>query len=49
MYTADRTPVSGSVVEGLSHVAIRTRDIMESIRYYTEVLGLKEAFRNEPG
>ncbi len=45
MYTADRTPVSGSVVEGLSHVAIRTRDIMESIRYYTEVLGLKEAFR----
>ena len=30
---------------GLSHVAIRTRDIHASIRYYTEVLGLKEAFR----
>ena len=30
---------------GLSHVAIRTRDILESIRFYTEVLGLREAFR----
>ena len=33
------------VVSGLSHAAIRTRDIQESIRYYTEVLGLREAFR----
>ena len=32
-------------VEGLSHIAIRTRDILESVRYYTEVLGLQEAFR----
>ena len=32
-------------VSGLSHVAIRTRDIHESIRFYTEVLGLREAFR----
>ena len=32
-------------VAGLSHAAIRTRDISVSIRYYTEVLGLREAFR----
>ena len=32
-------------VEGLSHIAIRTRDILESVRYYTETLGLPEAFR----
>ncbi len=30
---------------GLSHVAIRTRDIEESVRYYTQVLGFREAFR----
>ena len=30
---------------GLSHAAIRTRSITDSIRYYTEVLGLREAFR----
>ena len=34
-----------SAAEGLSHVAIRTRDILESIRFYTEILGLREAFR----
>ena len=32
-------------VSGLSHAAVRTRDILESVRYYTEVLGLREAFR----
>jgi len=32
-------------VAELSHAAIRTRRIMDSVRYYTEVLGLKEAFR----
>ena len=32
-------------VTGLSHVAIRTRNILDSVRYYTEVLGLREAFR----
>ena len=32
-------------VAGLSHVAIRTRNIAESIRFYTVVLGLREAFR----
>ena len=39
-------PVKGlRTVAGLSHAAVRTRDIGESIRYYTEVLGLREAFR----
>ena len=33
------------VVAGLSHAAIRSRDILESVRYYTETLGLQEAFR----
>ena len=33
------------VTAGLSHIAIRTRDILESVRYYTEVLSLQEAFR----
>ena len=32
-------------VEGLSHAAIRTRSIPDSVRYYTDVLGLREAFR----
>ena len=32
-------------VEGLSHVAVRTKNMQDSIRYYTEVLGLREAFR----
>lgn len=33
------------IVSGLSHMAIRTRGITDSVRYYTEVLGLREAFR----
>ena len=33
------------VVAGLSHAAIRTRSILDSVRFYTEVLGLLEAFR----
>ena len=37
--------IAAETVGGLSHVAIRTHDILESIRYYEEVLGLKEAFR----
>jgi len=32
-------------VAGLSHVAIRTRSILDSVRYYTDALGLQEAFR----
>ncbi len=34
-----------SMISGLSHIAIRCSDILESIRFYTQVLGLKEAFR----
>lgn len=33
------------MIRGLSHIAIRCSNILESIRFYTEVLGLKEAFR----
>lgn len=33
------------IVAGLSHAAIRTRSIQNSLRFYTEVLGLREAFR----
>ena len=32
-------------VAGLSHAAVRTRNIEDSVRYYTGVLGLREAFR----
>ena len=32
-------------VSGLSHVAVRTRSILDSVRYYADILGLKEAFR----
>ena len=32
-------------VAGLSHAAIRTRNILDGVRFYTEVLGLREAFR----
>ena len=33
------------MIRGLSHIAIRTRNILDSLRFYTEILGLKEAFR----
>ena len=33
------------IIGGLSHIAIRTRDILESVRFYEDVLGMKEAFR----
>jgi catechol 2,3-dioxygenase-like lactoylglutathione lyase family enzyme len=33
---------------GLSHVALRTHDMKETERFYTEVLGLKVAFRVDP-
>ena len=32
-------------VAGLSHAAVRTHSIQDSVRFYTEVLGLREAFR----
>lgn len=33
------------IITGLSHTAIRTRDILESVRFYTQILEFKEAFR----
>ena len=33
------------IVSGLSHAAIRTRSIPDSVRFFTDVLGLREAFR----
>ena len=33
------------MIKGLSHIAIRASDILSSARFYTEVLGLREAFR----
>ena len=33
------------MITGLGHIAVRASDLMESFRYYTEILGLKEAFR----
>ena len=36
---------SFQTVACLSHAAVRTRNISDSVRYYTEVLGLREAFR----
>lgn len=41
----DHSTTAQQAVSALSHVAIRTRDIHESIRFYTQVLGLREAFR----
>lgn len=37
--------LSSQQLKGLHHSAIYTRNITESIRYYSEVLGLEEAFR----
>ena len=33
------------MIRGLSHIAIRTRDLEKSLRFYREILGLEEAFR----
>lgn len=40
-----KTDAESGIVAGLSHAAIRTRSLLDSIRYYKEVLGLREAFR----
>ena len=34
-----------SMIRGLSHIAIRTADILNSVRFYTDILDLREAFR----
>ena len=33
------------MIAGLSHIAIRTSNILNSVHFYKEVLGLREAFR----
>lgn len=33
------------MITGLGHIAIRTSNLMESLKFYTETLGLQEAFR----
>ena len=34
-----------NMIKGLSHIAIRVKDLDESLRFYREILGLEEAFR----
>jgi catechol-2,3-dioxygenase len=34
---------------GLRHIALRARDLKATEKFYTEVLGLKVAFRHPPG
>ena len=33
------------MIKGLSHIAVRVRDLEASLRFYREILGLEEAFR----
>lgn len=33
------------MIKNLGHIAIRTKNLDESLKFYTETLGLKEAFR----
>lgn len=35
-------------VKGLSHIALKTRDLEKTEQFYTRVLGLKVAFRHPP-
>ena len=39
------------MIKGLSHIAVGASNILASVRFYTEILGLQEAFRmyNEDG
>ena len=34
--------------QGLRHIALRTRDLKKTESFYTEILGLKVAFRHPP-
>ena len=34
--------------KGLSHIALKARDLKKTEEFYTEVLGLKIAFRHPP-
>jgi glyoxylase I family protein len=36
------------VAKGLSHIALKARDLKKTEEFYTEVLGLKIAFRHPP-
>lgn len=33
------------MIKGLGHIAVRTKNLEESIHFYKDILGLKEAFR----
>lgn len=33
------------MITGMNHFAVRASDLSDSLRFYTEILGLKEAFR----
>ena len=35
--------------KGLSHIALKTRDLKKTEAFYTQVLGLEVAFRHPPG
>jgi catechol 2,3-dioxygenase-like lactoylglutathione lyase family enzyme len=36
-------------VKGLNHIALKSRDLKKTEDFYTDVLGLKVAFRHSPG
>lgn len=36
-------------LNGLRHLSLKTRDLKETERFYTEILGLKIAYRYPPG
>ncbi|MEE9548891.1 MAG: VOC family protein [Candidatus Binatia bacterium] len=36
-------------LNGLRHLSLKTRDLKKTERFYTEILGLKIAYRYPPG